>query len=332
MYPSPTFQKYYFPKPSSTVLAEFWPRLPHMHITRHLSEFAEEYAKFCRDFQNLKWRVDKHDLAELRSILSSRGQNENRLSQQDCLSAYVVAVWNHTRGTPVQSILNVCSVSCFAYVTSVWPLPDCSIYSIVRSAHPSSTRGWQAIRYLPFVHPSDLFLTLIDAVSQQIPAAVPTDIAGIATALRRALVQCRQPDYIHGAMSVVSDALFETTNTGKIVDFVDRDDSAVIVNSNTVYVGQPGSSNLTVHYFYARIDWCSAHFGCPDGARFYTTDSAKQALRCFRSNPVKGDDGVWRARPSVDIMMGVLAELKPRLLETLARGIPYILDNECTQL
>jgi hypothetical protein len=55
-------------------------------------------------------------------------------------------------------------------------------------------------------------------------------------------------------------------------------------------------------------------------------------LRCFRSNPTKGDDGVWQARQSVDVSMGVMSDLKPKLLETLSRGIQYNLYNECTQL
>ena len=55
---------------------------------------------------------------------------------------------------------------------------------------------------------------------------------------------------------------------------------------------------------------------------------AKFYLRCFRSNPTKGDDGVWRARQSVDISMGVMSELEPKLLETLARGIQHNLNNE----
>ena len=80
-------------------------------------------------------------------------------------------------------------------------------------------------------------------------------------------------------------------------------------------------------YFLFRIDWCSAHFGCPDGTRFHTSGVHKLFLRCFRSNPVKGDDGVWQARRSVEISMGVPAGLKPKLLETLSRGVRHMLDN-----
>ena len=55
-------------------------------------------------------------------------------------------------------------------------------------------------------------------------------------------------------------------------------------------------------------------------------------MRPFRSNPAKRDDGVWQARSSVDISMGVPAELKPKLLETLARGVRYMLDHQRARL
>ena len=54
---------------------------------------------------------------------------------------------------------------------------------------------------------------------------------------------------------------------------------------------------------------------------------SKLCVRSYRSNPVKRDDDVWQARLSVDISMGVAAELKPKLLETLARGVRYMLNN-----
>ena len=70
-----------------------------------------------------------------------------------------------------------------------------------------------------------------------------------------------------------------------------------------------------------RIDWCSAHFGFPDGSRFYAPAFKKNLLRAFTSNPVKGADGIWHARQgSIDISLGVSLELKPRVLEILAEG------------
>ena len=71
----------------------------------------------------------------------------------------------------------------------------------------------------------------------------------------------------------------------------------------------------------SRIDWCSAHFGFPDGSRFYTPVFLKNYLRVLKSNPVKGIDGIWHARQgSIDISLGVSSELKSRVLEILAEG------------
>ena len=71
----------------------------------------------------------------------------------------------------------------------------------------------------------------------------------------------------------------------------------------------------------SRIDRCSAHFGYPDGCRFYTPVLCKNSLRTFKSNPVKGADGIWYARQgSIDISLGVSPELKSRVLEILAEG------------
>lgn len=58
-------------------------------------------------------------------------------------------------------------------------------------------------------------------------------MAGIATAVRHALVQCREPDYIYNWVSVASNHMLETANSGKSFLFTFHDNS-VTVNSNTV--------------------------------------------------------------------------------------------------
>ncbi|KAG9318308.1 hypothetical protein JVU11DRAFT_392 [Chiua virens] len=141
---------------------------------------------------------------------------------------------------------------------------------------------------------------------------IPTDMANIATTLRQTLIQCRDPDYVYKWMTVANKHMLETANAGKSFLFSYLDNS-INVNSNTI------------------IDWHGAHFGCPDGSRFHTSGVAKSYLRCFKSNPTKGDDGVWYPRQSIDISMGTTSELKPKLLETLAYGIPYMLDNGHTR-
>jgi len=71
----------------------------------------------------------------------------------------------------------------------------------------------------------------------------------------------------------------------------------------------------------SRIDWCSVNFGFPDGSRYHGEGFMNFQLRAFKSNPVKGADGVWHARQgSIDISMGLPTELKSRILGILARG------------
>ena len=71
----------------------------------------------------------------------------------------------------------------------------------------------------------------------------------------------------------------------------------------------------------SRIDRGGANFGFPDGSRYHIEGCMKFHLRTVKSNPMKGADGVWHARQgSIDISMGVPAELKSRILDILARG------------
>lgn len=67
----------------------------------------------------------------------------------------------------------------------------------------------------------------------QAPTTIPTDMAGIATALRHALVQAREPSHIHDWTAVASNYMLEIANAGKSFFFGPRD-HVVTVNSNTV--------------------------------------------------------------------------------------------------
>lgn len=106
---SPTFQKYHFPTPSRSVVAEFWARMPYLHATRQLS--ASAYAEWHSNLDHVRWQMDKHDLAELRSALSLRRQNGPLPSRQDCLIAYLVSVLNYSRRTRVRKVTNTISAS-----------------------------------------------------------------------------------------------------------------------------------------------------------------------------------------------------------------------------
>lgn len=78
----------------------------------------------------------------------------------------------------------------------------------------------------------------------------------------------------------------------------------------------------------SRIDWCSAHFGFPDGSKFHTAGFWTDYLRAFKSNPVKGVDGNWHTRHgSIEISFGVPPELKPRVLDIFAEGFGQNSDD-----
>ena len=53
----------------------------------------------------------------------------------------------------------------------------------------------------------------------QVLARVPMDMAGIATAVRNAFKQSREPDYIYDWMTLASHLKLEAANTGKSFPF-----------------------------------------------------------------------------------------------------------------
>ena len=79
------------------------------------------------------------------------------------------------------------------------------------------------------------FVTWIDKFSwiRQASTNVPMDVAGIATALRDTLIQCREPDYINGWVTLTSSLKLKAVNTGKPF-FGPLNDNRLTVNSNTM--------------------------------------------------------------------------------------------------
>ena len=67
----------------------------------------------------------------------------------------------------------------------------------------------------------------------QVSTNIPTNMAGIATTLRDALVRCREPDYISDWVMIANNIKLEAVNSGKIFAWP-SDDNLLIVNSNTV--------------------------------------------------------------------------------------------------
>ena len=86
-----------------------------------------------------------------------------------------------------------------------------------------------------FVYIGSSFVTWIDKNPwiRQASTNIPMDMAGIAIALRDTLIQCREPDYINGWITLTSNLKLEAVNTGKRF-FGPLDDNHLAVNSNIV--------------------------------------------------------------------------------------------------
>lgn len=69
---------------------------------------------------------------------------------------------------------------------------------------------------------------------------------------------------------------------------------------------------------FSRLDWRSAHFGSPEGTRFFTTGVNNQYLRVFRSNPPGPNvDASIASANAVDICFGVPDALESRVMNML---------------
>ena len=69
--------------------------------------------------------------------------------------------------------------------------------------------------------------------TRQVPASVPIDMTGIATAVRDALSKYREPYYIYNLMALRSEVMLEGANSRKRV-LVPSGDNRVVVNSNAM--------------------------------------------------------------------------------------------------
>jgi hypothetical protein len=105
---APTFEKHHFPTPSHSAVTEFLrARMPPLRATDHEPAQAESR----KNVEIVSWRIDNHDIEELRSALSSKRQNGPFLSKHACLVAYLVSVLNYNRSNPVEEVTSVISVS-----------------------------------------------------------------------------------------------------------------------------------------------------------------------------------------------------------------------------
>lgn len=257
-------RKHGFPPPSDDIAAKYHDKIRHLQHPCSPTELGAAFLEANAEVQNFQWRLSSEELLRLRTIVS--GSVHQPLSTQDCLTAYVVTILNLVQERPIGIVTNVCN------------------YRRVNA---------------PFIAEN----VAGNAFSNAITDRLPTDIVGIASAIRTSIFHTRNAQYLVNWLSAASDHMLHQANLGRVFFFSPQDDVLV------------GNSNVC-------IDWCSAHFGFPDTTRFHTCGFSKFYLRSFRSNPVKGDDNTWHPRAgSIDISIGIPVTLKTRVQEIFSRGL-----------
>jgi hypothetical protein len=105
-HPPPSFYKHRFPTPSTESVRATLPLMPHFRQTYHLWELGPMYTKANHSIVRVEYRIERHQVEALRAKLRA---NMSSLSVQDCLTAYVVTLFNRCIDPP---ILNVTNAAC----------------------------------------------------------------------------------------------------------------------------------------------------------------------------------------------------------------------------
>lgn len=127
-------------------------------------------------------------------------------------------------------------------------------------------------------------------------------VFSIALRIRKALVQCRDPEYAAAYDAAHEPLAIDAINSEMAQDFIQRP-GYMAVNSTwrcafSTVICRPC---LTLE---RRFDWTSAHFGFPDQTRFcHTVLNEPQYLKMFRPNPTRLPDGTWEVRSKDDVEM-----------------------------
>jgi len=104
---TPAFQKHVFPPPSEAIATEYY-FLTHQ-LNTYITELGPKYAEVTKGVENVQSRFTGEELRRLHAITNSSEQQT--LTIQDCLTAYLVTVLNRAREIPIPQITNVVSGS-----------------------------------------------------------------------------------------------------------------------------------------------------------------------------------------------------------------------------
>ena len=104
----PTFRKHVFPSPSEAIAAEYHSLTRQLNVYP-IAELGSKYAEAMKGVESVQWRFTGEELRRLHAIISSSEQQT--LTIQDCLTAYLVTVLNRAQEKHIPQITNVLSVS-----------------------------------------------------------------------------------------------------------------------------------------------------------------------------------------------------------------------------
>ncbi|KAI6139042.1 transferase family-domain-containing protein, partial [Pisolithus tinctorius] len=192
-FPSFTFKKYDFPPPSDEIATKYHDKIRHLHDPYPSAELGAAFFEANAGVQNLQWRFSGEELRRLRVMVNESGYQA--LSTQDCLTAYIVTVFNLVQEKPIRIVTNVCNY-----------------------------RGVSA----PFIEEN----VAGNAFSNAIADRLPVDIAGIASAIHMSIMRTRDAQYLGNYLSVAGDRMLNQANLGKVFLFPPHDD-VIVGNSNT---------------------------------------------------------------------------------------------------
>ncbi|KIO04307.1 hypothetical protein M404DRAFT_9320 [Pisolithus tinctorius Marx 270] len=191
-FPSFTFKKHDFPPPSDEIATRYHDKIRHLHDPYPSAELGAAFFEANAGVQNLQWRFSGEELRRLRVMVSESGYQA--LSTQDCLTAYIVTVFNLVQEKPIRIVTNVCNY-----------------------------RGVSA----PFIEEN----VAGNAFSNAITDRLPVDIAGIASAIHMSIIRTRDAQYLKNYLSVAGDRMLNQANLGKVFLFPPHDD-VIVGNSN----------------------------------------------------------------------------------------------------
>ncbi|KAK0210454.1 hypothetical protein DFS33DRAFT_1293254 [Desarmillaria ectypa] len=211
-YPAPSFRKHVFAFPDTDILQPFGPMMPHLTGKFPVPEIYHKYVERNQSMRRIDWYITQGQASLIRD--HANGLSSIPLSVQDCLTSYIVSIFNRCGHHKLSSVTNAAS-----YRDIAAPFIDANVSG----------------NYI-YVIPTCLIM--------------PTDgILSVAQKVRRSLFEARTLSFIESYISVAGHHMLRTVNEDKKF-FFGSDSNVLSVNSNlsfnwrAVHFGYPGGSRF----------------------------------------------------------------------------------------